>query len=157
MGHHAHAWPRSSLQVQAVREHPRPQRRIMARHIPSGGVSEANSPQMRLGRSSRLWFSHTCEKRVARCTSGGAFCTIDGSFPIRGTLIGQHARRNGLKMLRAFAQLEAVRAPASGEQSSCSDVKKWASDYFGQRTSQCMMTERPKVLPKSILINSPLC
>ena len=33
----------------------------------------------------------------------------------------------------ARGKVEAVRAWATGEQSSCSDVKQWALEYFGQR------------------------
>ena len=43
-------------------------------------------------------------------------------------------RRNGFKSLCARGKVEALRAWAIGEQSSCSDVKQWALEYFGQRT-----------------------
>ena len=48
-------------------------------------------------------------------------------------LIGAHVRRNGFESLRARGQVEGVRARAIGEQSSCSDVKQVALEYFGQR------------------------
>ena len=44
-----------------------------------------------------------------------------------------HMRRNCFKSLCARGKVEAVRAWALGEQSSCSDVKQWALEFFGQR------------------------
>ena len=48
-------------------------------------------------------------------------------------LTGAHVRRNGFKSLCGRGKVEAVRAWAIGEQSSCSDVKQLALEYFGQR------------------------
>jgi len=48
-------------------------------------------------------------------------------------LTGVHVRRNGFKILCARGKVEAVRAWALGEQSSCSGVKQRALEYFGQR------------------------
>ncbi len=56
-------------------------------------------------------------------------------MPTRPVLAGQHVKRNDFKCLCACAKVETVRAWASAEQLSCSDVKKWALGYFGQRTS----------------------
>ena len=46
---------------------------------------------------------------------------------------GLHVRKNGFKRLCARGKVEAVRAWAIGEQSSCNDVKQWGLEYFGQR------------------------
>ena len=48
-------------------------------------------------------------------------------------LTGAHVRRNGFKSLCVRGKVEGVRAWATGEQSSCSEVKQWALEYFGQR------------------------